>query len=62
MAMDIVTATNTVTAIPTSITMVMAMDMEEMKIKKFNIYYFVYKKTTAVRWFFYECYFLKKII
>ena len=35
MAMDTVTAINTVTAIPTSITMVMAMDMEEMKIKKF---------------------------
>ncbi len=29
--MDTVTATNTVTAIPTSITMVMAMDMVEMK-------------------------------
>ena len=29
--MDTVTATNTVTAIPTSITTVMAMDMEEMK-------------------------------
>ena len=55
--MDTVTATNTVTAIPTSITMVMAMDMEEMKIKKFNIYYFVYKKTTADRWFFYGWYF-----
>ena len=31
MVMDTVTAINTVTAIPTSITMVMAMDMEEMK-------------------------------
>ena len=31
MAMDTVTATNIVIAIPTSITMVMAMDMEEMK-------------------------------
>ena len=29
--MDTVTATNTVIAIPTSITMVMAMDMVEMK-------------------------------
>ena len=31
MAMDTVTAINTVIAIPTSITMVMAMDMVEMK-------------------------------
>ena len=31
MVMDTVTAINTVTAIPTSITMVMAMDMVEMK-------------------------------
>ena len=57
--MDTDTATNIATAIPTSIIMAMAMAMEETKIKT---YYFVYKKTTAMRWFFYECYFLKKII
>ena len=58
MAMDTVTATNTVIAIPTSIIMVMAMDMVEMKNNKnlqFN--YIVIKKTTALRWFFYGCYF-----
>jgi len=38
MAMDIDTAINTVTAILTSIIMVMAMDMEEMKIKNNEIY------------------------
>ena len=53
MAMDIVTAINTVIAIPTSITMVMAMDMEEMKIKKFKSILLFIKKTTALRWFFY---------
>ena len=40
MAMDIDTAINTVTAIPTSITMVMAMDMEEMKNNEVYIYYY----------------------
>ena len=59
MVMVIVIATDIAIAIPTSIIMDMAMGMEETKIKT---YYFVYKKTTAMRWFFYECYFLKKII
>ena len=60
--MDTDTAINTVTAIPISITMVMAMGMEETKIKKCMTHFCPNKKTTADRWFFYECYFLKKII
>ena len=39
MVMDTVTATNTVIAIPTSITMVMAMDMAEMKNNE--VYYLI---------------------
>ena len=63
MVMDIVIATDIAIAIPISIIMDMAMDMDKTKIKKFKTYYSVYiKKTTAMRWFFYECYFLKKII
>ena len=49
MVMVIVIATDIAIAIPTNIIMAMAMDMEETKIKT---YYFVYKKTTAMRWFF----------
>ena len=62
--MDIVTATNIAIAIPTSITMVMDMGMEETKIKKFMTHSCAYKKTTADRWFFYKWYFLifRKII
>jgi uncharacterized membrane protein len=57
MDMDTVTAINTVIAIPTSITMVMAMGMEETKIKKCMTYFCPNKKATALRWLFYECYF-----
>ena len=42
--MDTVTATNTVIAIPTSITMVMAMDMEEMKNNEVYNLIICYKK------------------
>ena len=49
MAMDTVTATDTATAIPTSITMATVMGMGEMKIKKFDdTLLSLIKKTTAV--------------
>ena len=60
MGMVTVTATNTVIAIPTSITMVMAMGMEETKIKKCMTHFCTHKKTTALRWFFVNVIFLRK--
>ena len=52
MVMHTVTVTDIAIAIPTSIIMAMAMAMGETKIKKFKTYYFLYQKTTALRWFF----------
>ena len=55
--MDTDTAINTVIAIPISITMVMAMGMEETKIKKCMTQFCPNKKTTAMRWFFFIIFF-----
>ena len=63
MAMDTVTATNTVIAIPTSITMVMAMGMEETKIKKCMTHFCPNKKPPQCGGFFMNVIFIfRKII
>ena len=58
MGMDTVIATNTVTAILTSIIMAMDMGMEEMKIKKCMTHFCPNKKPPQCGGFFYGLYFL----
>ena len=59
MAMDIDTAINTVTAIPTSITMVTAMDMVEIKNNEiYNLIIVIQKKPPQIGGFFMDGIFL----
>ena len=64
MVMDTVTAINTVTAIPTSITMVMAMDMVEMKNNEiYNLIILIQKNHRNAVVFFMDLFFnFRKII